>query len=210
MNQYLNEYNQHIYITLGNHEDYQQIKSLEYHPEYYGWLFNPTYPRILVAPRGHRWNWDGVSFVSIGGANSIDRRTRTENINWWTEEQISNKDIEDTIIGGYADIMVAHDCPDGVPLFGGHKAGKDNLWPPTSLVYAKKSRQMLRKATDIIKPNLFLHGHYHFTAKYSTTLNDGKNDYTLNSLGFSSDNMKENIALLSLPELELEYIKYHL
>lgn len=211
VNKLLSDFGQTLYVTLGNHEDYIQISQLSPVPDGSGWLWNRTYPNILVAPRGHRWEWEGVRFVSLGGANSIDRyyTHRIPNVSWWEREQISLEDVFVTVNGGPADVFLAHDCPAGVPLFGGHKAGVGS-WGFKDIAYAEKSRAMLRQAVDGVKPELLLHGHYHFLAEHETVMNDGLEDYTLKSIGLNCDNYKDNIGMLSLPDLDFSVIDYSL
>jgi hypothetical protein len=48
--------------------------------------------RILWAPRGHRWTWQGVRFLALGGAFSIDRQYRkldSGRWGWFKEEVIT-------------------------------------------------------------------------------------------------------------------------
>lgn len=211
VNKLLGQHGMTIYVTLGNHEDYVQVSRLQPARDGSGWLFNPAYPNIMVAPRGHRWEWEGTSFVSLGGANSIDRfyMHRVENVSWWSGEQISLEDVFNTVKGGHADVMLAHDCPYGVPLFGGHKAGTGD-WSYEDIAYSEKSRMMLKQAVDTVKPDLFFHGHYHFFADHTTVLNDGLDDYTLHSIGLDQDTHVNNIGLLSLPDLDFTVVDYSL
>lgn len=82
-------------VTPGNHEDYDQIGALcprtEHHWSFLGdvgWLR----PHLAVFPRGHRWTMPSGSgirtFVSLGGASSVDRSFRTPLIDWWPQEAI--------------------------------------------------------------------------------------------------------------------------
>jgi hypothetical protein len=204
VNKRLRDNEQTLYVTLGNHEDYSYTNRLKPHPTLPGWRYNPSEPHILVAERGTRWEWEGVSFVSLGGANSIDYDGRIRDVSWWTDEQIQLDDIMKTIMGGHADIMLTHDCPTGVNLFAGRGF---NPWPVPNLRYAQKSRDALRQAVDGVKPELLLHGHYHFLADHYSTLHDGVEEYALHSIGLDMDSTPENLAILSLPDKTLELIK---
>lgn len=187
----------YLYVTLGNHEDYVQVATFKPHPVIKGFVYNPDYPQILVATRGARWNWNGVSFVSLGGANSIDFTGRTENITWWKEERITLGDIYRTVEGGHADIMIAHDCPAGVNIFGSHRDEK-NGWTPTEIAYAQQSRMALRQAVDGVKPDILFHGHYHRFLDLTTELYDGIDYYTLRSIGLDMDDTQKNLMLFEL------------
>jgi Icc-related predicted phosphoesterase len=204
VNKALRENSQTLYVTLGNHEDYVQVSHFTNHPDMPGFVYNPDYPHILVATRGARWEWEGVSFVSLGGANSIDFIGRTEWIDWWRAEQISLLDVYQTVNGGHADVMVTHDCPAGVNLWADQP--KDNIWSPTELRYANESRTVLRQAVDGVKPDVLLHGHYHFFVDRITQLNDGLDDYTIRTIGLDMDGSQENMGVLSLPSKTFEQL----
>lgn len=197
-----------ILVTLGNHDNYVMADAMTriVDGEYAGWEHNPQFPNILYATRGQRWEWAGTSFVSMGGANSIDRYGRTEGVNWWAGEQISYGDIYRTIDGGFADVFLAHDCPAGVPLFGSHRTD-DSKWSAEALDYAQHSRVATRQAVDGVKPSLYFHGHYHHYLDLHTELSDVfGNTYTLHSIGLDKDDCDNNIGILSLPSMEFTTI----
>lgn len=197
VNKYAALYGITLYITLGNHEDYVKIASFVPHPELEGFVYNPDYPNIVVANRGARWIWNNVSFVSLGGANSIDFTGRTEGIDWWKEERITLGDIYRTVEGGHADIMISHDCPAGVNIMGSHREEK-NGWLPTELAYANESRMALRQAVDGVKPDMMFHGHYHLFRDLTTVLNDGLEDYTVRTIGLDMNGNPNNMMIFEL------------
>jgi hypothetical protein len=204
VNKTLGENGQTLYVTLGNHEDYVQISRFQPHPTVADHVYDRRYPNILVAKRGARWNWNGVSFVSLGGANSIDFTGRTEWVSWWKGEQITALDVYKTLDGGHADIMITHDCPAGVNLWPNGQNGHD--WTPTELRYAQESRDMLRHSVDGVKPEMLFHGHYHFYIDATTTLNDGDEDYTLRTVGLDMDGSQNSMAVLDLPSKKFEVL----
>src|SRR5690606_8404466 len=127
-----------------------------------------TSSHIRIAPRPHRWMWDGVSFLSVGGANSIDRRFRTEGDDWWSQEQITDVEVQEAIRGGHADVMVAHDAPLGIPL------DTADGWDMASRSYARESGRQLRKVVNVVKPDVLFHGHFHtFFDRTSTLVDEG-------------------------------------
>lgn len=204
----LSELDVYLLVTPGNHEDYIQLSAFHPHPTMEGFTYNPNYPHILVAKRGARWNWDGMSFVSLGGANSIDFPYRTENISWWKGERITLGDIYRTVEGGHADVMITHDCPAGVNIFGSHRdAGAG--WSPTELSYAQQSRDMLRQAVDGVKPEILFHGHYHMPLNLTTEMNDGLVDYKVQTIGLDKEWTPNNMALFSLDDRSLVHVPMH-
>lgn len=205
VNSILGTNNQKILVTLGNHENYVMVGALQVitDGDFEGWMVNPELPNILYAQRGQRWIWEGVSFVSLGGANSIDRYGRTEGINWWGEEQISYGDVYRTVEGGHADIFISHDCPEGVNLFGTHRdncGDSGNRWSEDALEYAQHSRVSLRAAVDAVQPDLLFHGHHHHYIDQVTDLIDGEgNGYSIHTIGLNKDDDPDNIGVLELP-----------
>jgi hypothetical protein len=205
-------YEQSLFVTPGNHEDYDLI-SEEFLPiqdgENAGWLAHPEYPGIYVTPRGHRWTWGGRTFVSLGGANSIDRSHRSEGVTWWAAEAITATDVERTISGGFADIFLAHDAPEGVDVFGnGLVPNLVGGWSPSEISYANESRGMLRAAVDVVKPMLYFHGHHHHYLDLTTTLVDGHGaTYSLHSIGLDMDDRRENLGVLDLDSLNFSILE---
>lgn len=164
LNLLASQYGQTIYVTPGNHEDYDYINKLEESTVEPGWLHVRS--NILVAPRGHRWEWDEKSFVSLGGAPSVDRAWRVavqgpKRTHWWAEEAITPEDVALTIAGGYADVMVGHDAP-FAPSIQERIKGNPHGFRKDDLDYAYAGRVLMDEAFVGVKPKVFLHGHYHF------------------------------------------------
>jgi hypothetical protein len=191
-------------VQLGNHEDYVQVEKFVPHPTMTGFVYHPEYGRILYANRGARWVWGGKTFVSLGGANSIDFESRTEWVSWWKQEQITLADIYNTANDGHADVMITHDCPLGVNLWP--EGYSDGGWSPKALRYANESRESLRHAVNAIKPDILFHGHYHKYIDTITVLNDGVEDYTLHSVGLDMDDTNQNLGIFDLKTFSFNMI----
>lgn len=198
-------------VTLGNHEDYLLLEGqLEDSRYLQGFQQLPEYEHLLFARRGQRWNWDGVDYCSLGGANSINYQSLTPSISWWPEESITLGDVYNARAGGVADIMLTHDCPEGVPILSKlTPAAQSMYWTPEALAYAKESRLMLRQAVDGVQPQLLLHGHYHVFADLQTELSvDGTEDsYTMRSICLDRERTRGNIGVLR-PQSR-KFLKFH-
>lgn len=199
-NRVLEENKQTLLVTLGNHENYDEIKSFLPHPEMEGFIYKKEFPNIIIANRGARFTINETSFVSLGGANSIDRIGRIQGVDWWTEEQITEKDILSTVKGGYADIMLTHDCPEGINLWNNNSP--DEIWTPEEVVYSELSRKILKRGADGVKSKLLLHGHYHFFNDITEKLNSDKGDYTTRSIGLGMDGSNFNLGVIKLNSLD--------
>lgn len=201
----LEKHGQTLYVTPGNHEDYRQIAKFPLRED--GWQVARK-DSILVAPRGHRWEWEGRSFVSLGGAPSVDRAFRLQKQRmtgfplWWKEEEVTEEDVAKTVEGGYADIMVAHDAPFGVPTIERKIAHNPNGFLEEDLAYALVGRERMLKAVSGVKPKVYFHGHYHFPVRDLLPV-DGHN---VEIYGMTCDGMYGTYGSLDLETLTFGYL----
>lgn len=200
---------QNLLVTLGNHEDYDML-SERLLPARDNWVCLPEYPRILVAPRVHSFTWAGQSFLSVGGANSIDFQYRDEGFSWFSEERISEEDAQ-YARSFSAEIMLTHECPSGVPLFpGGEDVGPDmqKMYGPYASGYAAQSRRTMREIVDAVKPGLLLHGHYHFYADHITELHNSNGaPYRLSSVGLAETVRTNSAIVMDLRTLRWSFVQ---
>ena len=144
----------------------------------------------------------GRSFVSLGGAPSVDLHTRVEGRDWWPQEQMTQVDVDHTIAGGYADVMVTHDAP-GPPwatrpvetILATNPMG----WPNHALEYARIGRERVTEAFLGVKPRLLVHGHYHCSGELTMRLPGTEYETTVWSLDMQGQ--AGNIRLLDLDTL---------
>jgi hypothetical protein len=122
--------------------------------------------RIRYLPRGSRWEWGGLSFCAIGGADStIERFMGVPDTAIDPRILPSGDDVSRAVAAGPADVLLTHDC--GVTdsetlrlLFGierDHPA-------------ARLSRHRVREVLESVEPSLHLHGHYHRRTTYTVLL----------------------------------------
>lgn len=190
-----------ILITPGNHEDYTRINAIPVYEDGLKWLTDT----IAVMPRGFRWEIAGRSFVSFGGAASINFPDLKEGISWWREEAITAGDIYRLADGGTAQIMLAHDAPNGISaLENSHRTG--NKWSVEGLEYADQSRRMMDAAVDIVQPMMFFHGHYHMDYRETITRGGGAQMFDVNCVGMNMNGREGNLAVLDVPLLKLTYL----
>ena len=75
----------------------------------------PEYPNLLFAKDGEFFNIDGIHYLVIGGAYSVDKFYRlSRNAGWWEDEQPSAEikaSVERTVDAGGFDVILSHTCP---------------------------------------------------------------------------------------------------
>jgi len=165
----LKEKNSKLYIIRGNHDNPSifpnQIDNI-YH------LNDYTYKEI-----------NGLKWLFVGGATSIDRYSRTENHNWWKDEIVvynpdKCKEKCDVLITHTSGVRCSpHDSDEElkkiislyVPDLGNHQ---DIMFNDL-----KNERQKIEKILIKTQPKFHYYGHYHFS-KYEII--DGCHTYLLN------------------------------
>lgn len=157
----------------GNHDMHARLFKLKRDSERHG--LGPEYdnfaPNVIYQHRGslHQYE-DGTRIVFLGGAPSIDYRGRTEGVSWWKEELITDQDMNAACahVNTKIDILVTHDSATPPP---GIKETSDM----TFNYRAAESQFKLRWVMDTLKPDLNVHGHYHFrySGRYKNTQVEG-------------------------------------
>lgn len=189
----LAEHNAELWFVDGNHEDHDRLARER-------WGHQPDEAvritrNVTWLPRGHRWTWHDRSWLAMGGATSVDRPARAPGVSWWPDEAITIEQATDACDAGPADVMVTHDCPDGVPL---------NLPRPApawwELGPAEAHRELLRRIVDTVRPSWLIHGHYHLF--HQTDVDFG---YPLQVTGLNCDDtLFGNYRVLNVTDMTWE------
>jgi hypothetical protein len=154
----------------GNHDNHPMLWDGRYEVGFDG--FAQIRPNLFYIPRGLTWEWQGVSFIGVGGSYSIDKewRVREEAVTgkpaslWWPTEMISPEDVEKIVSRpGRVDVMFSHDVPHGLDVPGIHSPVNSYRWP-----LAVENRDRLTTIFEAKRPRLIVHGHYH--VRYDDTI----------------------------------------
>jgi len=169
-----------IVVTLGNHEDWNRIEGLWENDKRRDDSGNPLpieiEEHVVLLPRPYRFMLGGKSFLSLGGAASVDVDGRTNGRDWWPDEALTVGMVEAAKAGGYADVMLTHETPD-VPfavqsvedVLRGNPLGFSQF----GLNYSAQSRRFMTEVFESVKPKLLAHGHMHVSGTKKTVWDDG-------------------------------------
>lgn len=147
-----------IYWIDGNHDNHEYIREHLSSPD----EFNEFWPGVFYIPRGHVWTWEGVTFMGVGGAYSIDWERRTlgsaeavPTVSWlWQPEELTVAEFHNiTAKDEKVQVMLTHDAPHGVPTIENHA-----LPIPRSVPHRQALAALVRK----FKPWMIFHGHWHY------------------------------------------------
>lgn len=95
----------------------------------------------------------------VGGALSIDKHLRTEGFDWWEREELTYSEflilteVYETV---KPSVVVTHECPDEVVNHVLRQKNKMKYDIPSI------TRQFFDNLLHIHKPDLWVHGHWHF------------------------------------------------
>ena len=155
----LADYDLPLWFIDGNHEDHLRLRSAELEPG-----LRPISPHVSYLPRGTRWDWEATTWLAAGGASSVDRKWRSQGIDWFPLEFMTPEQLL-AAASGPADVVLAHDAPSGVRFIDQWYRQKDPLptqrWPADALADSAAHQQRLRDLLDAVRPRVWFHGHHH-------------------------------------------------
>lgn len=170
-----------FYWLDGNHENHVLLrKTYADKPGPNGtWEIRPN---LYYSPRGNRFTWDKVKFMTFGGAFSIDRSYRRVGESFWFEEEITTDEVlAATVDKTPIDVLLCHDIPYGVDMAALMSLRGRNYWP---IREAEAGRKKLGFLVHELKPKFIYHGHYHI--RYTTQIDFGYG--TVKITGLSQEN----------------------
>lgn len=141
----------------GNHENFNVIKTFGNKPY-------RCSPHIIYMPRGTVVDTKVGTMLFIGGADSVDKFWRTENVSWWAGETITDEDV-DKVIPGHYDYVFTHCCP-----YEEVQQGKCWLFTLSNISENNaihNSEKQLQRIFDKIDFNHHYYGHYHVNKQTS-------------------------------------------
>ena len=138
----------------GNHENFDRLNSYPVE-EWKGGKIQRIRPSVIHLMRGQVFSIDGAVFFTFGGAMSIDKAYRKENISWWKEEMPNNAEMQEGIdnlekANWKVDFVLSHCCASSTQALYSHGTFK----PDELTNYFEDIRAKL----DFKK---WLFGHYH-------------------------------------------------
>lgn len=156
--------------------------------------------RLDWADRGATWTWCGIRFGALGGATSVDRIDRTEDINWWSTERPTTAEAQVLIDAGPLDVLVTHDTPIGTEP----KSDAIDRRYAGSVESSLEDRKLIDEVVRACRPRLVLHGHWHTRRSTSKRIGDGLDD-VVQIEGFAHDEKgnTDSWGILELPSLRI-------
>ena len=113
-------YNKRNFTTLfidGNHENHDFLDEYPVE-EWHGGKVHKISDRVIHLIRGQVFDIDGITFFTMGGAESTDKQYRKEGESWWAREMPSDEEYKEAIenlrkVDFKVDIVLTHCAPEG-------------------------------------------------------------------------------------------------
>jgi len=198
-----------LVVVPGNHDDWGQIADMKLADRglelgEVGWFRE----HVAVLPRGHRWSWSDRSFCAVSGAPSLDRQRRTEGVDWWPGEAITNADVDRIVADGPADALLSHDAPGlpyMVPTTTEIVLTNPMGWDPGALAYAAEGRSRMSQIFEAVQPRVAVHGHYHVHGRADVQIPGV--DHVTTVLALAADGSSHAEATLDIGSLTVDWVR---
>ncbi|TFD04163.1 metallophosphoesterase [Cryobacterium sp. TMT1-66-1] len=150
---------QRVMVTPGNHEDWPAL--VEAFSRNFGQPVQLS-AAVWMMPRGFRFTLAGRSFMSFGGAASLDYADRTSGRDWFYEEVATDSEVDAAIAGGPVQTLLLHETVDGgTPLVQRIINANPMGWNSEELAYSAASRARVTRLAVAVSPEIVVHGHIH-------------------------------------------------
>ena len=186
-----------ILVTPGNHDDWGRLNQrFASRP---GEAIRLT-ETVWVLPRGFRFVLAGHTFMSFGGAASLDYAYRRARGTWWAAEMPTDADVASAIDGGSVEVLITHETiTGGTAKVEAVLRSNPQEWDEAAVEYSRVSRGLVTTLWAGVEPALLFHGHLHVADR--AHLPSGQR---IVSLG--SDRQRKNVGVLDLATLAWSWI----
>lgn len=196
-----------LYFIDGNHENHTMLRDT-YGP---GGARHKQTPAgfwqiragVYYIPRGHRWEWSGVTMMGLGGAHSVDKNWRLDiernggldrngrrrpapgpRTLWWPEEELTDEDVTKALADPrFIDILFTHDRP----------RGANPGWDKKDLPECQPNQDRIQTVMRELRPRLLVHGHLH--RRYTDEVRVADDHFTT-VIGLDCDTESDHYPLL--------------
>lgn len=162
-----NVFNYYPWTTLwidGNHENFDVLDNLPTE-ERWGGKVSVITEKCIMLRRGEVYTINGVTFLAMGGALSVDKYRRVKGQSWWPQETISDQDYNNAVVNlakvqNKVDFVLSHTCPTSALKVLEARLPKYqvDLWGPKA---DDVSCDKLEALKNIITTKHWVFGHFH-------------------------------------------------
>lgn len=152
----------------GNHENFVHLKQFR-KKKWNGGQVSMLTEHCLWLRRGNIYTINGHTFLTIGGAYSVDKAWRTPLVSWWKDEAITRRDINTAkknlaLYDNKIDYILTHCAPTSVHQIIARQekySDYNHGCKPDS-----KNEALLQEINDLVDFKQWYFGHYHINRKF--------------------------------------------
>lgn len=152
----------------GNHENFVHLKQFR-KKKWNGGTVSFLTEHCIWLRRGQIYTIDGLTFLTIGGAYSVDKAWRTPLVSWWKDEAITRRDINTAkknlaLYDNKIDYILTHCAPTSVHQIIAHQekySDYNHGCKPDS-----ENEALLQEINDLVDFKQWYFGHYHINRKF--------------------------------------------
>lgn len=185
-----------LWWIAGNHEDHDRLAARPVDDDGRRQLSD----HVWHLPDGYRWSWDGIVWVAVGGAVSVDKAFRTEGETWFAGEELTDEEASRIVADGPAEVVLSHDAPLGGPFL--RRLLRQNLpawrresgWQTGIVIRSDEHQRRIRRVVEGVGARRVFHGHHHI--RYSDTLTAAHAAVSIEGLGTDTDPLPARCCLV--------------
>ncbi len=156
-----------IAFVDGNHENFEMLSKLSIKEMFGSEVGYDEEYEIIHLKRGNIYNIQGHKILTIGGAFSVDRNLRIENVNIWSKKEILSNEEKEKINNlmkyeNTVDYIITHTCPKFIVNYF-HDYGLLNPETvPNWFVFNTEQEEYFDIVAKHFNFKKWIFGHYHF------------------------------------------------
>lgn len=152
---------QRLLLTPGNHDWWEQLHAQ------FSRLESTPYrisQRIWALPRGFKFCLGAATFMSFGGAASLN--TGPGDRNWSRYEVATPAEVGRAVVQRPVDVLLTHEAPNAaIPSVEAITRSKRSRGKADRLAASAASRSVVDQLLEALQPRLNLHGHMHVSGE---------------------------------------------
>ena len=153
-----------VLFVDGNHENFDLLESYPVE-QWMGGKVHKIRADIIHLMRGQVFLLEGKTIFTFGGATSIDRAFRTENVSWWKQEVPSFQELDEGLANisrfdNKVDYIITHSCGERALMYLRQRGllGQRAVCPENGI---------LSNFEELVSFGHWYFGHFHVDAKLS-------------------------------------------
>jgi len=148
-----------VLFVDGNHENFDLLLNRKLYPvkNKFGGKVSEVSNHVFHLQRGEIYTINSKTFFCLGGATSVDKVNRIENVSWWKEENLSQQDIDNAL----NNLAKHNNKVNYIVTHAGPSSLRYALYGQTMMYYHEGHSAFLNEIQQTVEFDMWFTGHYH-------------------------------------------------